>query len=146
MLEPKEISPMEILTQKYLIRNGKRIGIYHSKSLAWEMGLLTEKPDELYIMTNIEASLHGRHRIINGYSVHIRANEIIITKDNYKYLMVLEAIRYCWHFDGSKKYLIVKFIRENQLSYNGFVPLLPHYSKKMRMSFIGIWRSYEQNN
>lgn len=97
-------------------------------------------------MSNKEGSLHGRHRTINGRSVHIRANEIIITENNYKYLMVLEAIRYCWHFDGSKKYHIIKFIKENQLTYNGFVPLLPYYSLKMQKMFIEIWRNYEQNN
>lgn len=140
-LSPIKLTPKELITQKYLVRNGKRIGIYDSKSLAYEMGMAKEPPDKLYIMTNKEAMTHGRNRIINGLPVHIRGNELLITEENYKFIMVLEAIKYNFHYDAGYNYRIPQFICEHDLHMKGFLSLLPFYSENVKKTLINIWRA-----
>lgn len=138
-LSPRKFTPEELITQKYILRNGKRIGIYDSKSLAYELGMTKEKPDKLYIMTNKEAMTHGRNRIINELPVHIRGNELLITEENYKYIMVLEAVKYNFHFDAGYNYRIPEFIREHNLEMKGFLSLLPFYSENVKRIFLHLW-------
>lgn len=145
-LSPKEFTPEELLTQKYILRNGKRIGIYDSKSLAYEMGMAEERSNTLFIMTNKESMTHGRTRTINGLPVHLRGNKILITEENYKYIMVLEAIKYSFHYDNSYNYRIPQFIQKHDLHLNGFISLLPFYSENVTKLLKNMWRDYEQNN
>lgn len=140
-LSSRTISPEDLLREKYLIRNGVRIGIHDSKTLAYEMNLSTERPDTIYIMTNKESRTHGRKRTINGFSVHIRGNNILINDDNYKYIMVLEAIKYCWHYNSRHIDRIPQFIKDNRLSLQMFMSLLPSYTKNVQKQFNSIWRN-----
>ena len=139
----RQIEPMTLLKEKYLVRNGERIGIYDSKSLAYKMGLSDEKPETIYIMTNKESMAHGRKRIINGLPVHIRGNSVIIDENNYKYVMVLEAIKYCFHYDAGKDYRIKQFIKNNNLAYEGFIGLFRYYSMNVRKLLLKMWEKIQ---
>lgn len=139
MLTRNRIKPERRIREKYLIRNGKRIGIYDSLSLAYKMGLSTEKPKKLFIMTNVEPQTHGRNRTVNGIPVHLRGNKILITEENYRYIMVLEMIKYCWHYNSDGKYRILQFIRDNNLKIEPFLTLLPVYSSNVKNLFRKLW-------
>lgn len=145
-LTPVTPSPAELLKQKYLVRNGKRIGIYYGQSLAYEMGLADKKPEVLYFITNGFGKSKGNIRTINGFRIHARGCPILINDDNYRYVMALEALKYCYVYGDARKYRIVDFIREHSLTIKMFTTILPYYSENVRRRFIKLWREYEQNN
>lgn len=142
----QKVTPLQLLREKYLVRNGNRIGIFDSKSLAYKMGLTDEKPDALYIMTNKESMEHGRRRIINGVPVHIRGNKLLIYEDNYKHIMVMEALKYCFHYDASRINRVLQFIKDNNLDLERFTGLMQFYSKNITNMFMKIWRQYNESD
>lgn len=140
ILSDRDVPVDKIIKAKYLVYNGTRIGIPDSKTLAYEMGLSTEKPDTIYIMSNKEATKHGRKIKIKGVPVHLRGSEIVINEENYKYIMVLQAIRYCWHYSTEHDCHIPEFIKKNRLSLDIFLSILPHYSETVIRQFQRYWR------
>ena len=139
-LTKQEIPPERLLKEKYLIRNGHRIGIYESKSLAYEMGLTSKKPDITYIRTNKESSKSHRRVTVNGFKIRLQGNTVIINDDNYKYIMVMEALKYCYHYNITNIHKIPQFIKENHLSLNVFLLLLPTYSNTIQQRFKKMWK------
>lgn len=139
-LKPIHPSPKRLVTEKYLVRNGHRIGIYESKSLAYELGISNEKPEMMYIKTNAESHKSHRRLTVNGFAVRLQGSPIIITDDNYQYIMALEAIKYAFHFQADKNNCIPKYIKKNALSLNVFLSLLPSYSDSIQKQFRKIWR------
>ena len=139
-LTPQIVQSERLFREKYLVRNGHRIGFPDSHSLAYKIGLTKDKPDGIYIMTNAESDQSHRTLTINGYKVRLQGNKIIINDDNYQYLMVFEALKYCWHYGFQNIDKIPMFIKKNNLQLNGFLPLLPAYSNNINKQFRKIWR------
>ena len=138
-LTPQTVQPERLIKEKYLIRQGHRIGFFESKSLAYELGLTKDKPNIIYIMTNKESDQSHRRLTINGYKLRLQGNKLTITDDNYQYLMVLEALKYCWHYGLKNTNKISIFIKKNNLKLNRFLPLLPVYSDNIQKLFKKIW-------
>lgn len=132
-LKNRKLSPKRLFMEKYLIRNGHRIGIFEKDSLAYELGILNEKPNMMYIKTNAK-SYKSHHRMtVNGFSVSLQGNTITITDDNYKYIMVLEALKLSRRYpQEKKKKRILAFINKNNLSLDKFSQLLPSYNQNIQ--------------
>lgn len=93
-----KISNDELFNEKFLIRNGNRIGYYKGFSFAFEIGLITDKPKETSICTNIEASTHGRMKSYFDVLTRIHASPLEIDNDNWICVATLD-------FLTSSKYL-----------------------------------------
>lgn len=137
-LQPSQVNPMEILIQRTLIRKGNHIGIYNGKSLAYEIGILKEKPSTISIMSNTFTS--GTYKsstptykcTMYGLSVSFTTSPITIGDNNYLYLMALQALRYCNHYGHEGLPYVTRFIRQHQLSAKGFESLLPYYTERVQ--------------
>lgn len=92
---------IEIIS-RYLLRNGIYIGYLYGKSLAYELGILKEKPDKLYIATN--ALLFGKLERTAGKRgdilVVLRKPFTEATNDNY---VILSIIDYLYSYPNYRK-------------------------------------------
>lgn len=132
------IEAKKILVQRTILRKKQRIGIYNSKSLAYEIGILKNKPKIIYIMTN---SIGSGTKIptnptykchLYGLTISFTKSPVTINNENYRYLMVLQALRYCNHYGHDGLPYVTNFIKQNNLSKEGFQSLLPYYTKRIQ--------------
>lgn len=143
LTEPRTVTTDEIIKQKYLYRKGKQIGIYNNHSLAYEMNIIENKPSRLYILINPkQINLITKKTYYTSFNIKVKKNiitfghsTITITNQNYKYIMVLQALRYCYHNNIKKIPSIIPFIINNNLKFQDFIPLLPHYSQQIQRLF-----------
>ena len=137
-MRSSSVEPLEILKQRNLVRKGKHIGIYNGKSLAYEIGILKQRPNTVSIMSNTVSS--GVYKTttptykctLYGLSVSFTTSPVTINDENYQYLMVLQALRYCNHYGHEGLPYVTRFVLEHNLSHNGFKPLLPYYTKRIQ--------------
>lgn len=80
----------EIIRARYIVRQGHRIGFFRGEDYAYEIGLLTEKPEEWHIATNKESvKTPNRKTMFLGQAIHIKGMPEPITDENH---LILEAM------------------------------------------------------
>lgn len=118
----------EIIEILYIKRNGIRYGCIHSKSLAYEIGILSEKPKTTNIMSNIYYQKKSRHFTTKDFDIILSGHPILITEDNYKILQFIDLCRaakiYSWNNARDK---IAEFAENNKVSVSILKHYLPHY-------------------
>lgn len=122
-----------IIRQKYLERQGERIGVYYGETLAYHCGILKDKPKETYILCN-----NGSQNFVNGKvkntSVRIKKAYVPITNSNYHIIeglnLLLFLVNHCKYKEAVEDYLIRNGIFKDQLE-----PFIYQYPE----SILKIW-------
>ena len=87
-----EYTKDDVIIQKYVLQEGKRIGYFRGESFAYEIGLC-EKPAEWHIATNKESYKASNRKIsFYGDTIHIKGSQERIEDDNYVILAVLDFV------------------------------------------------------
>lgn len=86
------LAPGTVAMYKYIKRNGKTNGYYSGYTFANQMGLTTQVPFTLEIVTNA-ASAAVREVELNGQKFIIRKPKTEITEENYQTLQLLDLIK-----------------------------------------------------
>ncbi|MGM9960934.1 MAG: TniQ family protein [Allobaculum sp.] len=142
-LEVTELTPERYFNERYILRNGRRIGFMNGESLAFSLGIIDQEPDLLHITTNKESGSHGRTLKFEDGQAKVKGDSWHINDHNYLYLEVLDILKQRFHFGWSKRkvtFALRRLIAENNLSYQGFLPYLDGAPKHMQSDFEELMR------
>ena len=126
------LTPDEITEFLYIRRNGIRYGCIHGKTLAYELGIISEKPNTTYIMSNIYHSAKVHRRTLK-WNISITGAPILITEENYR---ILQFIDLCWYtkYYGWKnpQKKIADFAKTHDVLMSKVNEYLPHYKPRIQ--------------
>lgn len=111
----KEYTTDELIEARYILRNGQRIGYYNGNSLAYQLGIITDKPETLYVASLKEASLHGRKITVLGRQIHIKQCEATITDKNYQVLQAVDIVHQAHHYGWDYRKPLLAFLESNKI-------------------------------
>lgn len=86
------IPPGTVVRYKYIMRNGKVEGYYSGYTFANQIGITTQVPYTLEIVSNA-ASANTREVSIKGQKVILRKPKTIINMQNYRILQFLDLLK-----------------------------------------------------
>lgn len=134
-----------VIYEKYICRGHQVIGFLYGESLAYELGILNEKPDMIYIVTNKEAVLHGRVKTVLGKKIRIRGSETLVTDENYKILQVLDMLRMRFRFGWNVYPKLREFVKENRITLDSFDPYIELFAEHVRNDLSVLYDSGDIN-
>lgn len=114
----KKLNINKVITKKYLLDENGTKGYYTGACLFNQLGLTTQIPKDILIVTNECPNNNDYNNKKLG--VIIRKPKIEINDDNYKYLQLFDVLN---NKDGinvetdNEKEIIYKFIKENELDF-----------------------------
>lgn len=126
----------DLLMSHYICRNGKHIGFYYGKTLAYELGL-GEESDTVHIVSNKESQRHGRKKQIYGFKIRVKGPVTKVTEENYRVLAILDFITSynTYTKQGKEKVLIaikdyIKKYRLYEWQIEEYIDLFPVWTKR----------------
>ena len=126
-----DVTEYDVIYQRYIRRKGHQIGYLYGNSFAYEIGLITCKPDRIYITTNQEANLHGREYPFLGYKIYLRGAKAQVTDENWKILQLLDLLpnlsKYTIRDNTHTAGILRSHIHKNDLTYKQAEPYLSLY-------------------
>lgn len=137
----------EIITEKYLCRNGRHIGYPTGESALSYLGISNEKPEAYRLVTNIETATNvtGRTTTFLGHKLRIHGSPVTITEDNWKVLMILDVVcnikKYLHGKDETRAYKVLQqYVRDNRLTAKQF----SMYQGRYAFSFNAVRRLFAE--
>lgn len=127
-----KIAAKKIYERKF-ITDGKNIyGFYSGLMLLNAIGLTTQVPNTIEIITNKESS-RRREILVGNQRLRLRRARIVITSGNANILQLLELIN---TLDTSKlsdnqKRILINFIRSQSVKLNDILPYINYYPNKV---------------
>lgn len=138
------IEPIKLITEQYIIRNHERIGMLYGKSLAYEWGIIPDKPDTMFIITNQESQKHGRAKTLYGMKIRIKGYPVGISESNYIVISILDIVNNTWHFGWMHwEPKIIEIIKSHRLRLTHFFPYLNYYGEHTKNDTIKLFQSEE---
>ena len=80
----------EVISERYIIRNGTYIGYLTGASFAYKLGLRSSPPERMSITTNKESMTHGRSITVLDVPIKIHGSKITVTNENHVPLSLLD--------------------------------------------------------
>lgn len=128
------LNPQKVILKKYIKSENETYGYISGTSLLSSLGLTTQVPNMITIVTNNESS-RGRKISIGNQSIYLIKSNAKITTNNYTTLQLLETIKMidtnC--LDDLEKSNLEKYIDENNITLNmvsEYVDYFPDYVSK----------------
>ena len=140
-----DVTAERVIYEKYICRGHQTIGFLYGESLAYELGIINEKPDMIYIVTNKEAVLHGRVKTVLGKKIRIRGSETLVTDENYKILQVLDMLRMRFRFGWNVYPKLREFVKENRIVLESFEPYIELFAEHVRNDLFVLYDSGDTN-
>lgn len=128
------LNPQKVIAKKY-IKNGTEIyGYVSGTALLNSLGLTTQVPNTITVVTNKEAS-RGRKVVFGNQSVYVMKSTAKITKENCAVLQFLEAVKIADpnDLDKTKKSNLEKYIDDNNITLtmvSKYCSFFPDYVSK----------------
>ena len=109
------IPPEKIIEQMYILRHGHRIGFIYGRQLAYELGLISKKPNYLMIMTNNTTV----RRLITRQGIKLKLNPCYmeITDENWEYIQMASLVTNGVFFGFDPIPFVAQFLKEKELDY-----------------------------
>lgn len=128
LLSKTYMDPLKVIIRKYIKNDTSTFGYFTGASFANQIGLTTQMPAVMEIVTNKE-STKGRMVTIGGQSIRLKRPAITVTQENADLLQVIDAIgqmdRYAELEKTDALALFRNYIREKDFSQTQLVEILP---------------------
>lgn len=128
------MAPDMVARYKYISRNGKVEGYYSGYTFANQLGLTTQVPFNIEIVSN-SASAKYREVKVKNQKVILRKPKAVITKDNCNVLQLLDLLKdvelYADEENADTRELIVKYIRDNSITMEKLDQYISLYPDKV---------------
>lgn len=128
------MAPDMVARYKYISRNGKVEGYYSGYTFANQLGLTTQVPFNIEIVSN-SASAKYREVKMKNQKVILRKPKAVITKDNCNVLQLLDLLKdvelYADEENANTRELIVKYIRDNSITMEKLDQYISLYPDKV---------------
>lgn len=127
-----------IIQQKYINRAGKRMGVYYGKSLAYNCGILKDKPKKDYIICNV-GKKDFDDKVIRGTVVRVKKTYVQITEENYRAIEGLNLLMFLVKYTTYQKKVEDYLIRE-KIFLEDMEPFIDKYPKSVLKVFSKLFR------
>lgn len=128
------MAPDMVARYKYISRNGKVEGYYSGYTFANQLGLTTQVPFNIEIVSN-GASAKYREVKVKNQKVILRKPKAVVTKDNCNVLQLLDLLKdvevYADEENADTRELIVKYIRDNSITMEKLDQYISLYPDKV---------------
>lgn len=128
LLSKTYMDPLKVIIRKYIKNDISTFGYFTGASFANQIGLTTQMPAVMEIVTNKE-STKGRMVTIGGQSIRLKRPAITVTQENADLLQVIDAIgqmdRYAELEKTDALALFRNYIREKEFSQTQLAEILP---------------------
>lgn len=133
-LADDDITLEEYIRQKYIERQGHRIGFIYGNELAYNLGIIDEKPPYHMIITNMESLTHGRKTKALGTVIKLKGSDYTITDSNWRILQIVNLLEGSYRFGWNVDDAVAGFMRDNNYTENDIKRYIskPHILKKLR--------------
>lgn len=111
------LNPQKVITKKYIKNERETFGYVAGLSLLNSLGLTTQVPNVITVVSNNESS-RGREVVVGNQKVYIMKSSAKINSDNCATLKLLETIKLIDlnELDEFEKYNLEKFIQDNNIT------------------------------
>lgn len=110
------ISVDKVVAKKYIEHNDDVFGYYSGLSLLYRMGIVTNKPQTITVVSNNEKS-RGRTITIHNQDIYISKSPVHVTRVNHTVLQFLEALKITIKSDDETAFAIIyEYARANRIS------------------------------
>ena len=132
VLKGSNITLDECLYKKYVLNNkGEHIGYDTFDTFLYNIGLLKDKPDNTYVMSNLRLDRAKRHSLKihrEDSELYVRSPKYAITEDNYRILPMLDfLVKYPNHISYDPIKEIRKYADNNGITYDMCLPYVKKY-------------------
>ena len=126
LLEKSYLDPSMVIIRKYVENQSNKYGYITGLLFANQLGLTTQMPAVIEIVTNRE-STNGRMLMVGNQKVRVKKSSISVSEDNAELLQLLDAI------GQAEKYteLTIEETIDILITYIGFVESLSSTGIKM---------------
>lgn len=128
LLSKTYMDPLKVIIRKYIKNDTSTFGYFTGASFANQIGLTTQMPAVMEIVTNKE-STKGRMVTIGGQSIRLKRPAITVTQENADLLQVIDAIGQMDRYTELEKTdalaLFRNYIREKEFSQTQLAEILP---------------------
>lgn len=128
------LNPQKIIAKKYIKNDTDVYGYMSGTSMLNSLGLTTQVPNTITVVSNKEAS-RGREVLIGNQPVYVLKSSTKITRDNFAVLQFLEVVRLvdlnC--LEKSEKLNLEKYIEDNNITLadvSKYCSFFPDYVSK----------------
>lgn len=132
VLKGSDITLDECLYKKYVLDNkGKHIGYDTFDTFLYNIGLLEDKPDNTYVMSNLRLDRAKRHSLKiyrEDSELYVRSPKYAITEANYRILPMLDfLVKYPNHISYDPVKEMRKYADDNGITYDMCLPYVKKY-------------------
>lgn len=122
---PRILTSEQVMEETFICRNGRRIGFVCGESLAYELGIIAEKPKIMRITSNL-GNAKFRIRKAGGMEAYVKRSDYLVTDSSYRIIQVLDVIHYAHHYGWRPKstQILKQFVRDHHLDEKDFQPYL----------------------
>ena len=128
------IAPDTVVQYKYVSRSGKVNGYYSGFTFANQMGVTTQVPYTLEIVSNA-ASANVRQVDVKGRKVVLRKPKTMVTAQNYRILQFLDLLKdievYADDTDEDVAARLAKYVKDENMKQADVDRYLPLYPDKV---------------
>lgn len=128
------LAPGVVVGYKYVARKGKIDGYYSGFTFANQMGLTTQVPYAVEIVTNA-ASANVRQVTLKGQKVILRKPKTKVTKQNYKILQFLDLLKdidiYADNKDDAVSEKLIQYVRNEEITQEDIDRYISLYPDKV---------------
>lgn len=146
LLSKTYMDPLKVIIRKYIKNNSSTFGYFSGAFFANQIGLTTQMPAVMEIVTNKE-STKGRMVTVGGQSIRLKRPVITITKENADLLQMIDAIgqmeRYAELEKKDALSIFKKYIREKGFSQTQLTEIMPAITGNTAKKLIGGGLIYE---
>lgn len=91
LLGKSYLDPSIVIMRKYVENNSNKYGYITGMSFANQLGLTTQMPAVIEVVTNREAT-NGRMLMVGNQKVRVKKPTILVSKDNAELLQLLDSV------------------------------------------------------
>lgn len=126
----------KIVNRRYISKNNNIYGFYSGIAFCNSIGVTTQVPNIIEIITNNEATRLRKVRI-GCFDYIVKKSRVKITKNNYKILQILEMLNYLDISDiENNKELIIEYIKKNNIKNIDIIKYIKYYPAKTIKNYI----------
>ena len=128
------LNPQKVIAKKYIKNGIETYGYVSGTALLNSLGLTTQVPNMITVVTNNESS-RGRKVAVGNQSVYVMTSSTEITNENCAVLQLLEAINLVDfnELDEIERYNLERYIDDNNITLNmvsKYCTFFPDYVSK----------------
>lgn len=131
ILAGSNVDAYKVVDSAYVMRDGKRFGYHRGRLFAYDIGLITEKPEIISVASNTVKTAMERYSVL-GHLYTVKGTKIEVNDDNYMEIAILDLLVYMNLQQDDLGLKIPYQTIHHWLDQHGYVP-------RMFLPYLDLW-------